>query len=217
MNERRALVLLHGLWLGGRALGRLQHNLRVAGRSDSRVFAWSTVRRGLAENVGRLREFAEQLDADHVDWIGHSLGGVLVLRTLSEWPDRPPGRIVCLGSPLTGSRTGARLARPRLGRRLIGPSIVECVLDSSADEWCSATVAADTGVIAGRMELGAGRLIGRLDPPHDGTVTVAETRLCGIADHLVLNVSHSGLLFSPAAARAAAVFLRAGRFPQRER
>jgi hypothetical protein len=43
-------------------------------------------------------------------------------------------------------------------------------------------------------------------------VAVAETRIPGLGDHVVVRASHSGLLFSDAALRQAAAFLREGRF-----
>jgi hypothetical protein len=48
--------------------------------------------------------------------------------------------------------------------------------------------------------------------PSDGVVTVEETRLPGLSDHLVLPVSHSGMLISQEVARQTAAFLRDGRF-----
>ncbi|MNO04758.1 hypothetical protein D3C81_2258900 [compost metagenome] len=41
-----------------------------------------------------------------------------------------------------------------------------------------------------------------------------ETQLPGLADHCVVAASHSGLVFSPEAARQTAAFLRDGRFRQ---
>jgi len=207
-----ALILAHGLWLGGWALQRLARRLRAAGRSDVRIFSWPTISHGLDANAQNLRAFADHLEAGRIDWIGHSLGGVLILRMLAGWADAPPGRIVCLGSPLAGSRSAERLARVGPGRRLTGRSIADGVLATSAAEWCPPELAARTGVIAGTRGMGAGRLLGRLEPPHDGTVRVAETELPGLADHLVLNVTHTGLLFSRAAAGAAETFLREGKF-----
>ena len=67
-------------------------------------------------------------------------------------------------------------------------------------------------MVAGNVARGAGRLLARFDGPSDGTVAVAETRLPGLSDHVVVRASHSGLLFSDAAVRQAAVFLREGRF-----
>jgi hypothetical protein len=48
--------------------------------------------------------------------------------------------------------------------------------------------------------------------PHDGTVAVAETRIEGAADHLVLPVTHLSMLWSAAVADQAVHFLREGRF-----
>ena len=43
-------------------------------------------------------------------------------------------------------------------------------------------------------------------------LAVGETRLPGLADHAVIDASHSGLLFSAVAAEQAGTFLRDGRF-----
>jgi hypothetical protein len=72
------------------------------------------------------------------------------------------------------------------------------------------------GVIAGSLPFGLGAAIGALTSPHDGTVSVEETRLPGIADHRTIATSHSGLLFSSEVADLTVGFLRAGRFaPER--
>lgn len=212
-GSRDVVVLTHGLWLGGWALGRLARRLREAGHERVAVYSWPTIRHGIDANAQRLRAYAESLRATRIDWVGHSLGGVLVLRTLTHWPEAPPGRVVCLGSPLTGSRSAERLRRYAPGRWITGRSLAEGVFAASADDWCPAGIAARTGVIAGSRGVGGGRLLGRMEMPNDGTVCVGETELPGSADHLVLPVSHSGLLFSRAAAAATDTFLRAGRFP----
>jgi pimeloyl-ACP methyl ester carboxylesterase len=213
MGGGRTVVLVHGLWLGGWALRRLAGRLQAQGHDRVLVYSWPTIRTGIDANAQALRAYADSVDSERIDWVGHSLGGVLILRTLTHWSEAPPGRVVCLGSPLTGSRSAARLSRFGPGRRIAGRSIAEGVLGESATTWCSPALAARTGVIAGSQGVGAGRVLGHLDPPHDGTVRVAETRLPHIADHLVLPVSHTGLLFSRAVATATDAFLREGRFP----
>ncbi|PKL94433.1 MAG: alpha/beta hydrolase, partial [Gammaproteobacteria bacterium HGW-Gammaproteobacteria-8] len=70
----------------------------------------------------------------------------------------------------------------------------------------------EVGAIAGTASFGLGRLFARLEPPHDGTVSVAETRIDGLADHLELPVSHTGLVLSRPVADAVARFLHQGRF-----
>jgi hypothetical protein len=70
----------------------------------------------------------------------------------------------------------------------------------------------EIGIIAGRVSIGVGRLFGGFGEPSDGTVAVAETRIVGAHDHIVLRVAHMSLLWSPAVARQVEQFLRAGRF-----
>ena len=50
------------------------------------------------------------------------------------------------------------------------------------------------------------------DGPRTLWVGVVETRLPGVADHIVLPSSHTGLVFSAPVARQVAAFLREGRF-----
>ena len=71
----------------------------------------------------------------------------------------------------------------------------------------------EVGVIAGRLPLGLGAMLGHLQGEHDGTVAVAETRLPGLADHCVVESNHVGLLFSAEVAQRVECFLHAGHFP----
>ena len=68
------------------------------------------------------------------------------------------------------------------------------------------------GVIAGSLSAGFGRLVSRLPVPNDGTVAVDETRLDGMSDHLVLPVTHTGMLLSTEVANRTARFLDHGNF-----
>jgi len=67
-------------------------------------------------------------------------------------------------------------------------------------------------MLAGARSMGMGKWFSSFDGQNDGTVMVWETRLPGLADHAVLESSHSGLVFSEQAARLAADFLETGRF-----
>jgi hypothetical protein len=116
---------------------------------------------------------------------------------------------VCLGSPLRGSRSAARLARWPGGRHLVG----RCLGDVHARggfSKCPAGV--EVGSIAGNVPFGAGRLLGPFPEPNDGTVAVEETRVAGLTDHIVLPVSHIAMLWSARVANQVAHFLEHGRF-----
>ena len=67
-------------------------------------------------------------------------------------------------------------------------------------------------MIAGRLPIGLGFVFGGFAGPHDGTVSVEETLLPGLADHIVLAAAHTGLPWSADAAQRTSAFLRDGYF-----
>ena len=142
--------------------------------------------------------------------LAHSLGGLVTLSALEFEPDLPVSRVVCLGSPLRGSAAAQTLAEQAWSKPYLGRSAR--LLRSGCQPWRGR---ADVGVVAGSTPLGLGRYFGRFDGDNDGTVSVDETRLPGLADHAVIPTSHTGLLFSPDAVQLAVGFFRDGRFPAR--
>ena len=145
--------------------------------------------------------------------VGHSLGGLISLRMLAHWPDAPVDRLVCLGSPLCGSRAAAAVSRHRWLRPVLGYSLPEAVLSDRDAKWAeTAASRIEVGVIAGSRSTGLGKLLAGFEGENDGTVAVSETRLPGIRDHLVLPVSHTGMVFSKAVAEQTAAFLEGGAF-----
>ena len=196
------VLLLHGLWMPRASMRWMAGQLRRVG-FQPQLFGYASVTEGLRGTLPALR--ARLAEPTHV--LAHSLGGVMVVRTLQRCPELPVRRIVCLGSPLCGSAAAERLATRPLGRRALGRSAR--LLSRGCKPWDGH---ADLGVVAGDSPLGFGQALGRFTGPSDGTVAVAETRLEGLADHIVLPLSHSGMLFSARAAAQAIAFLRHGHF-----
>jgi pimeloyl-ACP methyl ester carboxylesterase len=202
------VILVHGLWLGGWVCRLLGHRLHG---EDFRVkyFSYPSMRDSLSANAARLTRFARSIDAPTLHFVGHSLGGLVVARSQIDHPDPRPGRVVLLGSPFAGSNAAARLESSRIGAALLGRSIREWLLDRP-QAWSGPR---ELGVIAGCGRIGMGRIIAPdLARPNDGVVAVAETRVPGAADHLVLPVSHTAMLASRRVAEESAHFLRNGRF-----
>ena len=204
MSER--VILLHGLWMRAAALMPLARRLRAAGFAPE-TFGYHTLHGGPDAAVARLRALVEASDGGPVHVIGHSLGGLVALECARQCNPSRIGRIVCLGSPLRGSAAATSMARHWGTGWLLGDSAA--LLQRGVDDWCGAC---DVGVIAGRLPVGLGALLGSLARPHDGTVTVAETQLPGVRAHCVVPSSHTGLLFSAGAVDQSVKFLREGRF-----
>lgn len=200
------VILLHGIWMRGISLLPLARRLRAAGCTVETA-EYASVFGDARPAMAQVRERMRARDADTVHLVGHSLGGLVALEAVRDAGDLPEGRIVCIGSPLRGSATARALAGMPGGRWLLGQS-AGLLLDG-LDAW---TGARRVGVIAGSLPIGLGAVMGALASPHDGTVSVEETRLSGIDDHRTVAASHTGLLFSSAVADLTIGFLRDGLF-----
>jgi pimeloyl-ACP methyl ester carboxylesterase len=207
------IVYVHGLWQRGLESHWLRRRLSQDLGAEARAFSYPSVAADATTNARALAKYLWAIRADTLHLIGHSLGGLVILKLFGEDAEAqarlPPGRIVLLGSPLRGSRSAQKLARLPFGKKIMGLGVGEELLAPRERRWNGAR---DLGVIAGDLGFGFGRLVGTLGGPSDGTILVEETELEGTADRLVLRVSHTGMLFSAAVARAAGAFLRTGRF-----
>jgi pimeloyl-ACP methyl ester carboxylesterase len=205
------VVYVHGLWLSGLEGAWLRRRLAQDISAETVAFSYPSVVADARANARALAEFLGAIRADAVHLVGHSLGGLVILKYFEDEAAThfPPGRVVLLGSPLRGSRAARGLARVPFGRKILGRSAGEELLVPRERGWDGHR---DIGVIAGDLGVGLGRLVGTGAEPSDGTVLVEETRLDGATDHLVMRVSHSGMLFSAAVAKQAGAFLRTGAF-----
>lgn len=177
------------------------------------LFSYPSIRGSLDENATALAAFIRERHCDSANIIGHSLGGVLALRMLSNEPDFLPGRIVCLGSPLSGSRAASFMNEYVWAEDIIGRSVPDAVINQTANDWATQVAEdRDVGVIAGNVPLGFGRLVANFDEDNDGTVGLSETKLDGAKDHLTMSVSHKGMLVSSDVADQAAAFIKRGTF-----
>jgi len=203
MNE--SVVLVHGLWMRSLTMRWLATRLRSRG-FEPRMFGYYSLLQDTDAVVARLADALREQPRTHV--VAHSLGGLLALRAAERIGAGGMGRVVCLGSPLAGSSAAATIAaRLPAGAQLVGHN--RALLEAGVDHVPDGI---EVGAIAGCVPHGLGGFVARFDGEHDGSVAVAETRLPGLADHAVVRASHSGLLFSDAAVRQAAIFLREGRF-----
>ena len=205
--NKEIIVIVHGLWMRGWVMAYLAWRLRRCGFQVV-SFSYPSVRDTLAENACRLSGFVSELDASRIHFVGHSLGGLVLLQMLASHPDVRAGRVVLLGCPYRSSFAANKLCRRALGRRVVGRSIAQWLGHLEPINIGEHEI----GVIAGSRPLGAGRFIGGIPQPNDGVVMVEETKLNGARDQIVLNVCHSCMLVSAEVARQACAFLRQGYF-----
>jgi hypothetical protein len=137
------------------------------------------------------------------------MGGLVGLHAAALVPPASRGRIVLVGTPFADSYSARALQRFPCGRRILGACIAQWLTAPRIERFDLC----ELGVIAGSRGIGLGRVIAPgLPRPHDGVVTVDETRVPGMRDHIVLKVGHTEMLFSRAVAEQIHAFLELGTF-----
>lgn len=201
----REVILAHGLWVPGMVMQPLAARLARAG-FRCHTFSYMGAGRPLAAHAERLARLAHQIGPAH--FVGHSLGGLLILETLNNHPEVAAGRAVLLGTPARGCYAGRRFARYPGGRWFLGESET-LWREGRAAHWRRPEA---LGIVAGSLPLGLGRLFGKLPGINDGVVSLEETEVDGMAERVVLPVGHSAMLISARVAAQVAAFLADGHF-----
>ena len=207
MTPPAEIILVHGLWFGAVFMQPLARRLQRLTGLPVRRFHYRTTRGELAEHAERLHRFAKSGGAPVQHFVGHSLGGLVILKMLNTYDGLAPGRVVFLGSPLQGSLVARKAQKVPGSEALLGK------VQSALQEGFPVVPGdREAGMIAGSRSMGLGWMVGGTGGPGDGTVAVAETTADGLDDHCVLPATHTGMLYSAPVAQQVKQFLETGRF-----
>lgn len=218
MTDKPFALLIHGLHMNGVYMYPLAKRLSNAG------FATHTPSyHSLTKSIGAHSQLLHDWLCQHhqpdtpINLVGHSLGGLVIRHFLANFGQVwQIGRCVTLGTPHQGS-VCANYANKLL------PPLVRRAYPNALDGQCVALPDnIELGIIAGNRPLGLGLPILTYhnkrhqlmsdDCTSDGTVYLSETYLPQAKDHIVLPVSHTGLLTDTTAAKQVIYFLEHGRF-----
>nr|WP_274612771.1 alpha/beta fold hydrolase [Bradyrhizobium brasilense] len=211
--------MLHGISRTARSFRRMELALKAAGFAtlnldyDSRRKPLDV----LAEDIRpSLDRFAESLDGS-VNFVCHSMGGLLARVYLARHRPARLGRVVMLGTPNRGSEIADRLKNLAAYRAYFGPAGQQLVTRrDAATSALLPPIDYSAGIIAGNRSVYPITSMA-LPGPHDGRVSVANTRLEGMADHIVIRTSHPWLVRNKEAIAQTIAFLQEGKFSTNRR
>ncbi|MGR5165588.1 alpha/beta fold hydrolase [Vibrio astriarenae] len=184
------VVILHGLYMHGIVMQPLATNLEKHGYK-TRIITYNSVAIDTQRIFKRIDRALDENGPNVL--VGHSLGGLMIQRYLE---DRQHGtdrvsHVVTIGSPLQGASIVSVIEEMGMGA-FLGNS-PQHGLAIQDNRW---NLPQPLGSIAGNFDVGARRLLLGEMEASDGTVTVEETRIEGMTDHIITHFSHTALIYS---------------------
>lgn len=208
----KAVVVVHGVFRSSKSFGALQQRLEKNGYTVV-GFDYPSTRVDLAKSAEYLHNVVQSLDGiEQIDFVVHSMGGLLVRQYFSRHKDKRVHRLVMLGVPNNGAQMADKLQKVGLFKLLFGPAGQQLISPEKDMNALTATLPVpfcEFAVIAGaRGTLGGYNPL--IPGDDDGTVTVASTRLPGAADFMTVACLHSFLMGNEDVIASTVQFLKNG-------
>jgi len=207
-----SVILLHGLARSERSMQKLEKALLKHGYFVQNVNYEST-----RNNVAKLAEqaispaLAACKETGKVNFVTHSLGGILVRQYLQNHPVENLGRVVMLGPPNKGSEVIDKLRDFPGFYFFHGDAGLELGTGATSLPNKLGRANFDLGIIAGTrsVNLFLSSLIPGVD---DGKVSVENTKLEGMRDHLEMEVTHPFMMRNDKVIDQVVHYLKTGKF-----
>ena len=208
------VILLHGLCRTTRSMAKMEHALTNAGyrvRNVDYPSRTASVEQLADDAIGKAVADCQRDGAVRIDFVTHSLGGILVRSYLARHTVPSLGRVVMLAPPNRGSEVADKLGWLFLYKWINGPAGDELGTGTKSTPNRLGPTAFPVGIIAGDRSI---NWINSLLIPgrDDGKVSVNRTKLAGMSDHIVVHATHPFIMRNHEVIQQTIQFLRTGAF-----
>lgn len=210
------VILLHGLARTEHSFSKMEKTLTDSG--------YVVINNSYPSTKFEIEQLAEKAIPESIQecpenstihFVAHSMGGILIRQYLSVHELENLGKVVMLGPPNKGSEITDKLKNVPVYELINGPAGMELGTDSLSTPNELGPVNFDLGIIAGTRTFNP-ILSTMLPNPDDGKVSVENTKLPGMKDHIELPVTHTFMMKNKEVIEQVVHFLRNGTFEKSE-
>lgn len=209
------VILLHGLARTESSMTKLESKLSIAGHKvvnlgyPSRDYKIETLaEKAIAPALEECQNEAE------INFVTHSLGGILVRQYLAIQQVPNLKYVVMLGPPNGGSEVVDKLANIPGFHFLNGDAGMQLGTDSLSIPNTLGRPQFNLGIIAGNKSINL--ILSSLIPGRDdGKVSIERTKLAGMNDHLELSVTHPFMMKNDKVIAQVIYYLEYGEFERK--
>jgi triacylglycerol lipase len=212
------VILLHGLTRSNRSMEKIEESLSDCGYRVINVEYPSTEHpiEYLADNVlSDVIARCNTSSGSKINFVTHSLGGIIVRYYLKHHKLTNLGRVVMLSPPNKGSELVDNLKDSYFFKMRHGPAGQQLGTDKESLPLNLGPVDFDLGVITGNISF---NLISSviLPGPDDGVVSVESAKVEGMSDFIVMPDSHTFIMKNKNVIKQIIHFLENGEFDHSE-
>jgi triacylglycerol lipase len=219
MGEQEEVILLHGLCRTSRSMMKMESALTEAGykvRNVDYPSRTAPIQELADDAIGKAVADCQRDGATKINFVTHSMGGMLVRSYLARHSVASLGRLVMLAPPNQGSEIVDKLGWLFLFKWINGPAGIELGTDTNSTPNKLGPANFPAGIIAGDRSINwINSLL--IDGSDDGKVSVQRTKLAGMGDHLVIHATHPFIMRNREVIRQTIQFLRTGSFDHESR
>lgn len=205
------VILLHGLARSAHSMDKMAQRLREQGYQVLNIDypSRSYPIEQLAEQT--ISEALAQCEDYPINFVTHSMGGILARQFLSNHPIKLLNRVVMLGPPNQGSEIVDKLIKVPGFRFINGEAGMQLGTGEFSVPNQLGKANFDLGVIAGTQSVNL--LLSSLIPDaDDGKVSVTSTKLEGMNDHIEMPTTHPFMMRNDAVIEQVINYLKNGNF-----
>jgi len=210
--SNECVILLHGLARTDSSMETLSKALTKTGYQTINVSYPSTkyrIEQLAQESISKA--LADCPQSTKINFVTHSMGGILLRQYLSENTIENMGRAVMLGPPNKGSEIVDKLGEVPGFEFINGPAGMQLGTYYESIPNRLGAVDFELGIIAGTRSFNP-ILSSMIPKPNDGKVSVENSKVSGMTDHIELAVTHTFMMNKIDVIKQVIYFLKNGVF-----